>query len=400
MASTLVFDPFSGAAGDMVIGSLLDAGASRAAVELAVERLPVSLRTSRVKRGHLRATRVEFRAEDEWSGTVGDVERLLGDADPALRSRALETLRALARVEARIHGTTPARFRFHDVDTPADVLGAWAALRDLGPGRVAALPVSVGGGSPGPGGFPVPAPATLALLQSSGLEWRGGPVDGELLTPTGAALLATMASAAAPHYPRLKVERVGHGAGSMDRPVPNVLRAVVGREHAPGALEEITVLETAVDDVTGEVLGHLREALVEAGARDVAFLPALMKKGRPGHLIQVVCDPRDALRLAETVARETGTLGVRFAAAGHRMVAAREVRTVRLRLKGRAHSIRIKVGSLGGRVFHLSAEFEDVRRAARASGLPAREVAALAEAEGRKLLPVHSGALSSRRRGP
>lgn len=381
--TTLVFDPFSGAAGDMVIGSLLDAGSSRAAVERAVEPLPVSLRTSRVRRGHLRATRVEFEGRG-WSGTVGDLERLIQDVPPGLRSRAMETLRALARVEARIHGTTPAKFRFHDVDTPADVLGAWAALLDLGPERVLSLPVSVGGGPPGPGGFPVPAPATLTLLQASGLEWRGGPVEGELLTPTGAALLTTMASAHAPFYPPLKVERVGHGAGSADRQVPNVLRAVVGREYSPGALQEITVLETTVDDVTGEVLGHLREVLVEAGARDVAFLPALMKKGRPGHLVQVVCEPRDALGLAETLARETGTLGVRFAAAGHRMVAAREFRTVRLRLKGRAHTIRIKVGSLGGLVFHISAEFEDVRKAARASGLPAREVAAMAEAEARK----------------
>ncbi len=382
--TTLVFDPFSGAAGDMVVGSLLDAGASRSTVERAVGPLPVALRTSRVKRGHLRATRVEFRPEGRWSGTTGDVERLLRDAGPRLRARALGTLRALARVEARIHGTTPGRFRFRDVDAPADILGAWAALLDLRPERVVSLPVFVGGGPPGPEGFPVPAPATLALLRSSGLEWRGGPVEGELLTPTGAALLATMAPAGAPFYPPLKVERVGYGAGTGEREIPNVLRAVVGRESAPGALEEITVLESTVDDVTGEVLGHLREMLLEAGARDVAFLPALMKKGRPGHVIQVVCEPRDSLELAEAIARETGTLGVRFAAAAHRMVAAREVRTVRLRLKGRAHSIRIKVGSLGGLVFHVSAEFDDVRKAARASGLPAREVAALAEAEARK----------------
>lgn len=383
-STTLVFDPFSGAAGDMVVGSLLDVGSSRAVVERAVAPFPVSLHTARVRRGHLTATRVEFQPEGHWSGTVGEVERLLRDTEPRLRERALGTLRALARVEARIHGTTPGRFRFHDVDTPADILGAWAALGYLGPERVATLPVSVGGGPPGPEGFPVPAPATLALLQSSGLEWRGGPVEGELLTPTGAALLATMASAGAPYYPPLKVERVGYGAGSAERAVPNVLRAVVGRKGAPGALEEITILESTVDDVTGEVLGHLREVLLEAGARDVSFLPALMKKGRPGHLIQVVCEPRDGLELAEVIARETGTLGVRFAAAAHRMVAAREVRTVRVQLKGRAHQIRIKVGSLGGKVFHISAEFEDVRRAARASGIPAREVAALAEAEARK----------------
>lgn len=383
---TLLFDPFSGAAGDMVVASLLDAGASASAVKRAVDPLPVSVRTARVRRGHLRATQVRFDG-DKWSGTVADVERTLRDAGPGLRRRALATLRALARVEARIHGTTPSKFRFHDVDTPADVVGAWAALESLGPGSVLALPVSVGGGPPTADGFPVPAPATLALLQGSGLEWRGGPVEGELLTPTGAALLATMASAATPFYPPMKVESVGHGAGSHPlRAIPNVLRTVVGQERAPVPLEEIAVLETTVDDVTGELLGHLREVLMGAGAHDVAFLPALMKKGRPGHVVQVIAEPRSSLRLAEIIARETGTLGVRFAPAGHRMVAAREMRTVRLRLRGRSHPVRVKVASLGGRVFHISAEFEDVRKAARASGLPAREVAARAEEEARKRL--------------
>jgi uncharacterized protein (DUF111 family) len=225
-------------------------------------------------------------------------------------------------------------------------------------------------------------------------DWslRGGPVDAELLTPTGAALLATLAEGV-DRLPALRVEASGYGAGDLSLAGrPNVLRALVGTDDGGLVRDDVTVLETNLDDATPEVLGGLRESLSGAGALDVSVLPATMKKSRPGHLVKVICDPADAERLARRLAEETGTLGVREHGAGHRWIAEREVRTVELSVDGTDHEVDVKFASTTeGTVFDVSAEYDDARAVAEATGLAVRDVLRRAETVARERAGLDPG---------
>jgi uncharacterized protein (TIGR00299 family) protein len=230
------------------------------------------------------------------------------------------------------------------------------------------------------GEYPVPAPAVVEIAADADWSLRGGPVEAELLTPTGAAILAHVAEGIE-SLPALDVDAVGYGAGGYDfTDRPNVLRAIVGDT---GGLdrESITVLETNLDDATPEVLGDLQRSLAEAGARDVTILPATMKKSRPGHLVKVVVKPEDAERVARRLAVETGTLGVREHGAGHRWVADRDFRTAELDIDGETYTVPVKVAGDGtGEIYDYSAEYDDAAAVADATGLPVREVCRRAEA--------------------
>jgi hypothetical protein len=305
----------------------------------------------------------------------------------------MKIMEILAEAEGRVHGVSGEEVRFHEIgalDALADIAGSAAAWESLKADRVVVLPISVGSGTviAAHGRLPVPAPATLEVLSASGLLWRGGPVEGELLTPTGAAILAAFADEAAAEYPLIRAGASGYGAGSKDLAVPNLLRTVIGEPAAPKRPGEshphpphdrVVQLETNVDDVTGEVLGGLLEILMEAGALDVTIVPALMKKGRPASLIQVLAKKEEAERLVRIVMKETGSLGVRVFPSLHRFVAEREEREVGFEIEGRPFTVRVKVSLLGGEVLQIKAEHDDCRRIASESGLPLREVARRAE---------------------
>jgi hypothetical protein len=215
----------------------------------------------------------------------------------------------------------------------------------------------------------------------------GGPVERELLTPTGAALLAEFAEGV-DALPSLHVSASGYGAGTKSfADHPNVLRAVVGDGGGRLRRDDITVLETNLDDAPPEVLGGLQESLVDAGARDVSVLPVTMKKSRPGHLVKVVTKPEDAERVAHRLAVETGTLGIREHGAGHRWVAERDFQTVTLDVSGRSYDVPVKIASTAdGEVYDVSAEYDDAAAVARETDLPVREVARRAEAAARDRL--------------
>ena len=244
-------------------------------------------------------------------------------------------------------------------------------------------PLSTGGGevSMSHGTYPVPAPAVVETAERADWSLRGGPVDRELLTPTGAAILAHVAEGVET-LPDLRVTASGYGAGGYDLdPYPNVLRAVVGEGRGGLSRDSITVLETNLDDATPEVLGGLQETLAEAGARDVTVVPTTMKKSRPGHLVKVVVKPEDAERVARRLAAETGTLGVREHGAGHRWIADREVVTATVLADGERHEVGVKLGTDdAGEVFDVSAEYDDALAVARELDLPVRDVARRAEA--------------------
>ncbi|TYL35968.1 TIGR00299 family protein [Natronococcus pandeyae] len=305
--------------------------------------------------------------------------------EPAVERDALAIFELLGEAEASVHGESLEEIHFHEVgadDAIADVVGAVLLVHDLEPERIVTTPLATGGGtvSMSHGEYPVPTPAVVEIAQRADWPLRGGPVDAELLTPTGAAILGHLADGV-DSLPSLDLEDSGYGAGGYDLdPHPNVLRALVGDGGRELVKDDIAVLETNLDDATPEVLGGLQETLADAGARDVSILPATMKKSRPGHLVKVICKPEDRERVARALAEETGTLGVRDAGATHRWIAQREFETVALEVEGETHEVTVKVASdADGTVYDVSAEYDDVAAVATETGLPRREVLRRAE---------------------
>ena len=389
----LLFDPSSGASGDMIMASLLDLGADPDAVRKAVEAVGCGLDISRAEKHHIEAARVRVHARGKRYKTLAEARSILAAAclSPPALDRAIKIVEILAEAEGRVHGVAREEARFHEIgalDALADIAGSVAALDSLEADKVVVLPISVGSGTviAAHGRLPVPAPAALEVLSASGLLWKGGPVEGELLTPTGAAILAGFADDVAAEYPLIRAEASGYGAGTKDLEIPNLLRAVIGEAKEteqtprhPNNQDRVVQLETNVDDVTGEVLGSLLDLLMEEGALDVAIVPALMKKGRPASLVQVLARGEDADRLARIVMRETGSLGIRIFPSLHRFVAEREERVIAVEIGGRKFSVRAKVSSISDEVLQIKAEHDDCKRIARESGLPLREVARRAE---------------------
>lgn len=391
---TLLFDPYSGASGDMIMGCLLALGADPEEVRKAVESVGCSLEVSRVDRSHIKATRAKV-VSDRRFQSLEEANTILKGS--SLRGKALENaLRAMdviASAESRVHGVPKEEARFHEVgalDALADIAGSCCALQSLGVERVLSLPVSVGRGfvSSHHGYLPVPGPAALEILRSFRIPWRGGPVDQELLTPTGAALLAVLVNEFLPEHPLIRAERVGYGAGGRDLAVPNALRGMMGEvRHVHGGHhgDRVVQLETNVDDVTGEILGNLIELLMDTGALDVSLMPAVMKKGRAGNVISVIARHDDLDRLSELIMRETGSLGVRVFPSLHRHVADREQKTVEVEINGLIYQAAVKVSRFEGRMLNIKPEFEDCKRIARETGLPLREVIKKVEEEARRL---------------
>jgi uncharacterized protein (TIGR00299 family) protein len=323
-----------------------------------------------------------------------------------VESDALAVFEVLGEAEASVHGTDLESTRFHEVgadDAIADVVGAALLLDDLAPERVVTTPLSTGGGEVemSHGIYPVPTPAVVEIAEWADWSLRGGPVEAELLTPTGAAILAHVAEGVE-SLPAFRIESSGYGAGGYDFPDhPNVLQAMVGDSEARSASnasgeaaseregrlvrDDIAVLETNLDDAPPEILGSLQESLADAGARDVSVVPLTMKKSRPGHLVKVICKPEDAQRVARRLAEETGTLGVRETGASHRWIAHRDIETVALLFDGQQFEVDVKVASDdAGEVYDVSAEYDDCAAVAREADVAVREVMRCAEREVRQ----------------
>lgn len=393
----LLFDPSAGAAGDMIMASLLDLGADEKRVRKAVESVGCTLEVSRQEKGHISATRAQVISDRRYHSLEEAVSILKSSSlqEKALK-KALAALDILAEAESRVHGVPKGRAHFHEVgalDALADIAGSCEAASSMKAERILCRPISVGGGyvQSAHGLLPVPGPAALEILRAHNIPWMGGPVDDELLTPTGAALLAALVDEFIPHIPPIRAERVGYGAGSRDLAVPNLLRALWAEVISPAReveidqdhqKERVVQLETNVDDVTGEVLGHLIEQLMQAGALDVSVLPAVMKKGRSGNVIRTICRHEDMSKLAGLIMRETGSLGVRVFPSLHRLVAEREDRIVELRIGGAIYSAAVKISRMNGSLINVKAEYEDCRRIAEETGIPLRIIIKKVEEEG------------------
>jgi hypothetical protein len=379
-------DCSAGVSGDMLLGALVDAGADLAVLQDAVDRVgvePVRIERSTVTRAGIGACKVDVVvAERPGTRTWSDVRGLLEQADLSdrVRSTALDVFARLAVAEAAVHRTAPEQVHFHEVgalDAIADVVGTAAGLDVLDLTRVTASPVVVGSGTTrgAHGPLPVPPPAVVALLR--GAPVLAGPVAQEMTTPTGAAVLAAVVAAYGP-LPPMVLRGSGTGAGARDSTeLANVLRLVLGDEAgAAGGTPDggapdsgAVVLEATVDDLDPRLWPGVLSALLEAGAHDAWLAPVLMKKGRPAHVLHVLCPPARLSALSEVALRETTTLGVRSYAVTRRVLD-RAWRTVPV--DGRP--VRVKLGLLGGEVVNAVPEWEDVAAAAAALGRPAKLV--------------------------
>jgi uncharacterized protein (TIGR00299 family) protein len=392
--ATLALDGRMGAAGDMILGALLAAGGNRDVLAPIESALDVEYSISTVQRSGIQATSVDVVSDHgesiEGSGPtrsytdVVDIVTGMGLANN-VEADAVAIFELLGDAEATVHGTDRAETHFHEVgadDAIADVVGTAALCADLGIDHVVTTPVAAGGGTveTAHGTYPVPAPAVVQVAEQAEWSLTGGPVDSELLTPTGAAILAHFATGVA-HLPSFAISSSGYGAGDREYDShPNVLRAIIGEREEGLTRDEITVLETNLDDASPELLGSLQRSLADVGARDVSILPTTMKKSRPGHLVKVICKPADAQRVARRLAEETGTLGVREHGSGHRWMAERALETVTLSINGERHEINVKIArTTDGDVYDISAEFDDAAVAAEESGLPVRELMRRAE---------------------
>jgi uncharacterized protein (TIGR00299 family) protein len=379
----LLFDPFHGAAGDMVTGALLSLLPDRAPVIRAMASVVGEPDISEVDRAGIRALLVRTRA-GKAHRTLEEVEARVAGADaPApAKEMALRVFQRIHNAEARVHGSV---VHFHEVgadDAIADVVGACTALHLLAPDGVVVKPVSLGSGviQGSHGTLPVPAPATAAILAASSLLAVPGQEEGELCTPTGAALLSEFTTLPPLWAEPARILATGNGAGSRDTEgAPNVLRVLLLDTPGDESGDRVDVLETNVDDVTGEVVAHAIRRLMEEGARDACAVPAVMKKGRPGHLVRVVAAPEDSPRLAAVMAEELGTLGVRCTPMVHRFVADRTTAEVEVILGGTRYAVPVKCGRAGGKVISVKPEFGQVQAIAEKAGLPARVVARAVE---------------------
>jgi uncharacterized protein (TIGR00299 family) protein len=389
----LIFDPFHGAAGDMVTGALLDCGADESLVMKAMRAVVAEPSFSRVDRAGIRAFRIETHATPVHR-TFDDVMKVIDGAAPHVPAPALAMARRvferLNRAESEVHGE---HAHFHEVgadDAIADIIGACTAFHSLGVTGVKVMPITAGHGTAtgSHGTFPIPAPATALILRDGGLTAVAGNHVGELCTPTGAALLAEFATMTAPDPGAYTILAVGYGAGTRDpHHAPNVLRVMLVEASGPaGQLAEDTVdiLETNVDDVSGEVIAHAIARFMEAGARDASATPVIMKKGRPGFLIRVISLPSTSAAHAELMAVELGTLGIRCIPAVHRFIAERTIDEVEVEIRGQVRKMPVKCGILHGQVYTLKAEFDHARDWAAELGMPVRDVLRMIEEQARK----------------
>jgi pyridinium-3,5-bisthiocarboxylic acid mononucleotide nickel chelatase len=371
------FDCFSGAAGDMILGALVDAGVPQEDVRSAVAALGLSgwsLDVRTVTKRGVRASKAVVGVSG-WSGprTFPELLEVIENSslEQRVRRRAVAALRLLAESEARVHDVSVDAVHLHEAgaaDALIDIAGSAAALEHFAPANVVVGPIATGVGSieTKHGILPAPAPAVTELLTGAMMYGKG---DRELVTPTGAAILASAADEFG-SLPPMRLTSVGYGAGDAELPHPNVLRVLVGDAAAePDATEEAVLIETNIDDQSPELIPHVIDKLIAAGAHDAWVTPITMKKGRPAFILSALVSPDGRDDVAEVLFRQTSTLGVRTTGV-NRHVLDREWFDVSVM----GHAVRIKVGKLREEVVTFAPEYEDVMKIAEVTGAPPKDV--------------------------
>jgi len=400
-AKIIFIEPFAGISGDMFLGAFLDLGLSLKTLENRLGLLPLTgcrLAARRVAKSGISATQFEVLSETHdheahpghahhdhahHERTFREIRRMIGESSlsPWVKEKATAAFAKLAAAEGRIHDRDPEEVHFHEIgalDSIVDIVGAMIAVEEYLPATIVCAPVNVGQGTLEcrHGVYPAPAPAALELLR--GIPIYSDALRGELTTPTGAALLATLVDRFA-ERPLMKVRAVGYGAGTRDLPhAANVLRVTVGEAPPPAEArtgEAVTVIEAAVDDMNPQLCGHLFDRLLAAGALDVYLTPVQMKKNRPGVELTVLCASEKAHDLCRLILAETTTLGIRYRPE-RRWTLERHFETVATPFG----QVRIKIGLLDGERVNFAPEYEDCRRLAAESGRPLKEIMSAAAA--------------------
>ncbi len=386
------FDCFSGASGDMILGALMDAGCDAAALEAGLRRLPVEgwrLGVTKVKKKGIAATKVSAESHEHHAHrSLGAILDIIGRADlsAGVKERASAIFQRLGEAEARIHSVPVEQIHFHEVgavDAIIDIVGACIGFELLGLERFACSPLNVGGGvvKAAHGVMPVPAPATADLLRDAPTYSSG--IERELVTPTGAAILATVCGEFGAQ-PRMRVSAIGYGAGTADlNEQANVLRLFVGESVGASETaawdEEIAVVEANLDDMNPQIYGYFQEKALAAGALDVYTVPVQMKKNRPGTLLTVLCGTGDVDAMMKLIFAETTTIGARAYTARRRTLA-RESVTVDTPLG----AVRMKLARANGRVLNAAPEYDDCQRIAAEKNVPLKQVISEAMVEFQK----------------
>lgn len=373
-------DASSGISGDMLLAAMLDAGLSEAALLAEIGKIPVGpyeFKASRVMRSSLAGNHIEFVIpEKQPHRHLHHIEKMLNEStlSATVKQNALAIFKRLAEAEGKLHAKPPASVHFHEVgavDAVLDIAGACAGLELLGIQELYCSPLNVGGGhvEAAHGNLPVPAPATAELLK--GLPVYSTGVEGELVTPTGAAIVATLAKGFGP-MPAMKVASIGYGAGARDFPGhPNIARLFVGEKSQAGAASEeaVAVIQANVDDMSPQFFAYAMERALVAGALDVTCGAIQMKKNRPGLEITVLCPPERTDVLARILFEETTTLGVRIYEA-RRQTLERETVSVETTYG----PVRVKVARRDGRVLNAAPEYDDCRKLAEEKSVPLKDV--------------------------
>jgi pyridinium-3,5-bisthiocarboxylic acid mononucleotide nickel chelatase len=373
----LYFDCISGASGDMILGALIDAGADIEKVRDELASLSMDgwdLDVHAVTRGSIRATRCEVTVTDETERSYSDIVSLLARSDltDPVKQRVRRAFDILARAESKVHGVPLEQVHFHEVgalDAIVDIVGSAAALESLAPDEVITSSIPTGRGfvDSADGPLPLPAPAVTEILRGATLYERG---DVELVTPTGAALLAAFTDRF-DTMPPLELEATGYGAGKSGAGrEPNVLRVLQGQaaeagEPGPTAM----LLETNIDDMSPELLPYVIDSLLAAGAHDAWLTPIVMKKGRPAFTLSALVGAAEMDRVIDVIYRETTTLGVRVGG-----VTKDELAREWIEVDVAGQSVRVKVGRRGGDIVTMGPEHDDAAKAARVTGLPLKEI--------------------------
>jgi uncharacterized protein (TIGR00299 family) protein len=373
-------DCFSGICGNMVLGALIDVGLPKSVlregvVNLGVEPFDIEVRRDERMRIYGTHVKVKARGGEGPQRSYQEIKRMIEESslDPSVRERSLDIFHRLAVAEARIHDERIDDVHFHEIgalDSIVDVVGAAVGMNHLGIDRVCASEIPLGSGfvHGQHGRLPVPAPATLEILK--GIPICSSSLNEELVTPTGAAIVASF-SAGFGNIPQMRIERVGYGVGDRAfEEIPNVLRIIVGEGEGAWEGDRIWVVETDIDDMSPEIHGYLMERLPEAGALDVTLTPVQMKKNRPGVTIKILSREAEVDTIIDTLFRESTSIGVR------------RYPVRRAKLSRRTEEVETKYGTVRlkvscdqeGRIVNVAPEFEDCKRIAEARGIPLKEI--------------------------
>lgn len=384
------FDCFSGISGDMVLAALVDVGWPVKELEKELNKLDLSnyhIEAERVAKQGIASTRIKIRIKEEKKErTLRDILGILDKSklEEEIKERSRAIFIRLAGVEAKIHTKSPQEIHFHELgglDTIIDVVGAVAGMKCLGIDKVYSSPLPLGKGflKCSHGILPVPAPATLELLK--GIPVYGSNIEAELITPTGAVIISTLAENFG-QMPPMKIDNIGYGAGQRDLPIPNLLRVSIGVLKKAYEEDAVSLVQTNIDDMNPEFYEHIADRLFNEGALDVFLTPIQMKKTRPATMLSVITDEEKIERMLEVIFDETTTLGVRISKIKRRKLN-RESRKVATKYG----KIEVKIGKLDGIVKNISPSYEECRKIATHLNIPLKNVYQEAKQASSDLLP-------------